>query len=120
MPDSPARRTPSRTPTGEPALDSIVASIQASPVAPPTVSELSAELGQPRQATSELLALAEKDGRLVRVPNDYKVVSDRPKHIGVLYWFPTATGHGLINRGMVDGRGYLTDLGRDAPERYRE
>ena len=67
-----------------------------------------------------LARLISIDGRLVRVPNVYKVVSDRPKHIGVLYWFPTATGHGLINRGMVDGRGYLTDLGRDAPERYRE
>jgi selenocysteine-specific elongation factor len=51
----------------ESALDSIVVRIQASPFAPPTVSELSAEMGQPKQATSELLALAEKDGRLVRV-----------------------------------------------------
>ena len=51
----------------ESTLASIVERIEASPFAPPTVSELSAELGQQRQATSELLSLAEKDGRLVRV-----------------------------------------------------
>ena len=49
------------------ALDSIVERIQANLFAPPTVSELAAELGQPRQAASELLAIAEQDGRLVRV-----------------------------------------------------
>ena len=60
----------------ESALDGIVDRIQAKPVAPPTVSELSGELGQPKQAVSELLALAEKDGRLVRVSPDLYFASE--------------------------------------------
>jgi len=51
----------------EKTLDDIVGRVAANPVAPPTVSELSAELGQSRQAVAELLAVAEKDRRLVRV-----------------------------------------------------
>jgi selenocysteine-specific elongation factor len=48
-------------------LSSIVSRIDENRVSPPTVSELSRELDISRQALAELLALAEKDGRLVRV-----------------------------------------------------
>ncbi len=51
-------------------LSSIVQRIDAHPVSPPTVSELSNELGLTRQAIAELLGIAEKDGRLVRVSPD--------------------------------------------------
>lgn len=67
-----------------------------------------------------LRRIMETDGRLVRVANGYKVVSVDRAHVGVLYWFPTATGNGLTNRGMVDDRGFITDLGRTAPARFRE
>jgi selenocysteine-specific elongation factor len=60
-------KTSAVTSEQEQTLDSIVQRVAASPVAPPTVSELAAELGQTRQSVAELLAIAEKDKRLVRV-----------------------------------------------------
>jgi selenocysteine-specific elongation factor len=48
-------------------LSSIIERITAGSVSPPTVSELSAEFDLKRQSAAELLMVAEKDGRLVRV-----------------------------------------------------
>ncbi len=48
-------------------LADIVSRIQASPVAPPTISELASELGQDKRTLSELLAIAEKERKVVRV-----------------------------------------------------
>lgn len=48
-------------------LDEVIERVRVNPVSPPTVSELATELGQTRKALGELLALAEADGRLLRV-----------------------------------------------------
>ncbi len=48
-------------------MDELVSRIEASPLAPPGLSELSGALGQAKPALAELLAVAEKDGRLIRV-----------------------------------------------------
>ncbi|MHB8895385.1 MAG: selenocysteine-specific translation elongation factor [Candidatus Geothermincolia bacterium] len=51
-------------------LNDILGRVSANPVSPPTVSELAAELDQTRQSVAELLAVAEKDRRVVRVSPD--------------------------------------------------
>jgi selenocysteine-specific elongation factor len=48
-------------------LDRLVEQIESNPVSPPTVSELASETGQARSALAELLGVAEKQGRLIRV-----------------------------------------------------
>jgi selenocysteine-specific elongation factor len=48
-------------------LDGILSEIEGSPAAPPTVSEVAAASGRSRQTLGELLGIAEKQGRLVRV-----------------------------------------------------
>ncbi len=48
-------------------LEDILSRIAASPVSPPTVSELSAELGLDRGAVAELLGLAEREKKVIRV-----------------------------------------------------
>ncbi len=60
-----------------------------------------------------------ENGKLVRVPNGWKVVSTKSKNIGVLFWFPASCGNGLVNRGLVGADGYLTKQGIAAMERYR-
>jgi selenocysteine-specific elongation factor len=48
-------------------LEELVRRIASSPVSPPTLSELAGEMGLDRSVLSELLAIAEKDKRVVRV-----------------------------------------------------
>lgn len=48
-------------------MDDIVALIARNPAAPPTISELAEQLGQERNTLSELLTIAEKERRVVRV-----------------------------------------------------
>lgn len=62
-----AGKTAAVTGEQEARLGEIVGSISSGGVSPPTVSEIASETGKERQAVSELLALAEKDGRIVRV-----------------------------------------------------
>lgn len=59
-------------------------------------------------------------GQLTKIPGGYKVVVNRGKLAGVLFWFPTTTGNGLINRGMVDRLGFISGHGRQAIERFKE
>lgn len=51
-------------------IDVLVSSIEHNPVSPPTLGELASELKSERQLLSELLAIAEKQKRVVRVSPD--------------------------------------------------
>lgn len=48
----------------------IIERIESTPVSPPALAELSSELGADRKTVSGLLALAERDGKVVRVSPD--------------------------------------------------
>ena len=55
--------------------------------------------------------LHETTGRLVarsRTPKGYEVRSQKDEN---WFWFPTRAAHGVQTRGLVDDRGFITELG---------
>ena len=65
-----AGKGPAVTAEQETQLASILEQICENPVSPPTVNEIADGTGLPRRQVSELLALAENDGKVVRVSPD--------------------------------------------------